>query len=61
MVLVAATLGGCLFATAGGCLGTWQRELDVLIAPEANTEYWRDSWLMNHNLGRKFIELWNSD
>lgn len=58
-LMVAAVFAGSVFATPGGCLGVLQRELEVLVSPEAAADLFMDSWLGTHGLGRQLIKFWN--
>jgi len=58
-LMTAVLVSGCLFEAVGGCLGAWQRELDVLVSPEASMYQFRDSYLADHEWGRQLIKWWN--
>ncbi|MGB9626405.1 MAG: hypothetical protein ACPMAQ_16245 [Phycisphaerae bacterium] len=58
--LAAALAGGSLLAAEPtGCDRAVQRELEVLVRPEANESEFYNSYLMNHSWGRELIKWFN--
>ncbi len=54
--LLAALTAGSLYGSE--CAQNVQRELEVFAAPEANTEFFYDSYLMNHSWGQQLVKFW---
>lgn len=53
----ALLVAACGTLTQVGCLGTMQRELDLLWSPEANLGYFRNSFLVDW-FGAGILQFW---